>query len=278
MRRRSAPFPARQQRKLTSSQWTPTIGRMKRSGLTAAAPNLVTTGNLVVGLVSIAMSAMGHFQGAAWAIVYCGILDKVDGTLARKLGVQSQFGMEMDSFADYTSFGLAPAALCWFLCTAHGIPAAPMWIWIAFCAALLPVSDAVRLARFNACGHEDPSFFSGVPTTMMAGLIATFYLSLVDLQVSIDPAWLLPSAAVVASALMVCRLRIPKLKGQPSRLRNVMLVSTLLGMTMIAVLQVLPEVLFCLGCVYVIGGSIRARAVNGQQSVAEVSSQPGGDL
>lgn len=227
--------------------------------LKAAAPSLVTSGNLVIGLVSVALSALGHFEGAAWAIVYSGILDKADGSLARALHVQGPFGMEMDSFADYTSFGLAPAALTWFLGTAGGVPAFPMWLWIAVCAALVPIAAAIRLARFNAITHEDPAYFSGVPTTMVAGLFATGYLSLVDLGIPVNPAWVLPSAAVVGAALMVCNLRIPKLKHRPQRWKNILLAGLLLMLTVFCVVQVFPEAMFLLGCVYVIGGSLQAR-------------------
>ena len=250
---------------------------MSPSRLRAAAPSMVTSGNLVVGLASVALSAMGHFEGAAWAIVYSGILDKADGTLARALHVQSAFGMEMDSFADFTSFGLAPAALVWFLCIGSGIPPFPLWLWVAGCAALLPIAAAIRLARFNSISHEDPAYFSGVPTTMVAGLFATLYLSLIDLKIPVQAAWLMPSAAVAGAAMMICRLRVPKLKGQPERWKNVFLVCTLLFMTVISVLQVLPEVIFGLGSIYVVVGSLLSRQPDGQGPGGEVSSPPGGE-
>jgi CDP-diacylglycerol--serine O-phosphatidyltransferase len=250
---------------------------MSSSRLKAAAPSVVTSGNLVVGLVSIALSAMGHFEGAAWAIVYCGILDKADGTLARALKVQSSFGMEMDSFADYTSFGLAPAALTWFLCTAAGIPAFPLWVWIGGAAALVPVAAAIRLARFNSVSHEDPTYFSGVPTTMVAGMFATLYLSLVDLKIPMDPVWIMPSAAIAGAALMVCGLRVPKIKGSAQRWKNVLLVGILLALTILAVAQVLPEVMFGLGFFYVVIGSLRSRRTDGQGPGVGVSSRPGGE-
>jgi len=250
---------------------------MSPSRLRSAAPSMVTSGNLVIGLVSIALSALGHFESAAWAIVYCGILDKADGTLARALKVQSTFGMEMDSFADYTSFGLAPAALAWFVCAGHGVPAFPLWLWVAGCAALMPIAAAIRLARFNAISHEDPTYFSGVPTTMVAGMFATLFLSLVDLKVPMDPAWILPSAAVAGAALMVCGLRVPKIKGQSTRLKNILLVGTLLALTVFAVLQVFPEIMFGLGCVYVVIGPFLSRHADGQGSGGRVSSPPGGE-
>lgn len=251
---------------------------MEPSRLKAAAPSLVTSGNLVVGLVSVALSALGHFEGAAWAIVYCGILDKLDGTLARTLHVEGAFGMEMDSFADYTSFGLAPAALLWFLSTSHGIPAWPMSAWIAACAVAFPLGAAVRLALFNSLTHENPNHFQGVPTTMVAGLFATLYLSLVDLKVPVDPVWVLPSAAVACAALMLCHLRVPKLKGGPNRWKNRLLVATLLVMTGLAVAQVVPVVLFGLGVIYVLSGFVRRRSPDdGQGTGGGVSSAPGGE-
>jgi len=254
---------------------------MKSNRFRAAAPSLVTSGNLVIGLVSIALAASGHLEGAAWAIVYCGILDKADGSLARALNVQGAFGMEMDSFADYTSFGLAPAALCWFLCSsrAAGSTDLPAWIvaWFAVCSVMFPIAAAVRLARFNVLTHEDPSFFAGVPTTMVAGLYATLYLSLVDLHDPVDPLWVMPPAAVAAAALMVCGIRIPKLKGKRQHWKNVLLVSTLLLLAGLAVFQMLPELMFALGSLYLVVGWLRSRGAGGQGPGLGVSSAPGGD-
>lgn len=230
---------------------------MAHSPLKAALPTLATSGNLVLGLVSVALSASGHFEGAAWCVVYSAILDKVDGSLARALGVSGQFGMEMDSFADFSGFGMAPGFLCWFYCAP---PGSPGWLmaWVGACAVLLPLLAAIRLAKFNSVTHEDPGFFQGVPTTLIGGLFATLFLSLLDLQVPRSAvAWVMPSAAVVGGLLMICTVRIPKMKRQATRWANVGQWGAIGALTVLAIAQELPEAHFVLGTIFVVYGAIR---------------------
>lgn len=210
-----------------------------------------------MGLVSVILSSRGQFEWSAWLIVYCGMLDKADGTVARALGVSSQFGMEMDSFSDFTTFGIAPAFLTWFRCTAGDTPTALMPLVVLGCA-LLPVAAAIRLARFNTFTHEDPKYFSGVPTTMVAGMFATFILSLDHLGLRWTPAAVMPSALVFASFLMLCTIRIPKLKPRKGAVQFLQ-IGLLVVLATLAVLQLLPEVPFTVLSVYLVIGALRAR-------------------
>ena len=223
---------------------------MKTFPLKALLPFAATAGNLVVGLLSIVLAASGRFEGAAWCIVYCAILDKADGTLARALGVEGAFGMEMDSFADYTSFGIAPGALTWFLAAAHLEGFA--LVWVALGSLAMPLAAATRLARFNAVTHEDHRFFEGVPTTLIGGLLATFLLSLLDLGVGpgVAAQWMIP-ACLAGAWLMVGRIRIPKIQRQGRRWKDIGQWLVIGGLTILAVLQELPEAHFLLGSTYV---------------------------
>jgi CDP-diacylglycerol--serine O-phosphatidyltransferase len=235
------------------------IAAMKSSPVRKAAPSIVTATSMVFGLISIVCAASGHFEWAAWLIVYSGILDKVDGSLARALGVGSDFGMHMDSFSDFLAFGVAPGALTWFVAQHAGLDT---WLlaWAGIAAVTMPLAAAIRLARFNTIAHEDPDCFTGIPTTFAAGLFATFFLSVIDLGLPVEPAFLLPSLAIGFAVLMVCGMRIPKLKGRRSRFGNAAQGVAVIILVVLAVLRMLPEVHFGAGVLYLVVGSFRSRA------------------
>jgi CDP-diacylglycerol--serine O-phosphatidyltransferase len=223
---------------------------MDRSRLKAALPNLVSLTSMVFGLASVAMSAGSRFTDAAWLIVWSTFLDKADGSLARRLGVSSPIGVEMDSFCDFTAFGIAPGALTWYLGTAGG--AHPAWVAVAACSA--PIAAAIRLARFNAGGHEDHEFFSGVPTTAAAGLFASLSLSLDHIGLARVEPLVLPSVLIALSVLMLSSLRVPKLRRRKSRAFNVFQVSVAVACLILAVLRTLPEFLLVAALAFVVGG------------------------
>ena len=74
-------------------------------------PNSFTALSLLLGVASIVTTQLGDLELAAWIIVWCGLLDVLDGVSARLLKATSNFGAEFDSMADLVSFGVAPAVL-----------------------------------------------------------------------------------------------------------------------------------------------------------------------
>ena len=113
-------------------------------------PNSCTAFSLVLGLASIVQSTSGNFELAAWMILWGVLLDKLDGTFARLLNASSEFGAQMDSFADFVSFGMAPAALMYW-----GLSANDMvnQVWLSAGCMVFVVATASRLARFNVASH-----------------------------------------------------------------------------------------------------------------------------
>ncbi len=227
---------------------------------------------MVLGLISIVLSSMGRFDLAAWLIVYSAILDKADGSLARALGVGSDFGMQMDSFSDFAAFGIAPGALTWFVVMSTD-PTPIVALWAGFAAVALPVSASLRLARFNLVAAEEPSYFIGVPTTFAAGLYATLYLSLVDLGLvggtvtptfdlglHANPALLLPSVAIGLAILMIGGVRIPKLRKPDGPFVAYLAAGVLAVLIVLAVLRRFPEAHLVLGTGYLVVGSVTSRA------------------
>src|SRR5699024_6313643 len=131
-------------------------------------PNLITTGALFAGFYVIVSAVSGEFVFAAMAILAAGILDGIDGSVARLTNTQSKFGAEYDSLSDCVAFGVAPGlvAYVWALSELGNFGWAAAFLYVA-CAAL-------RLARFNVqADTADHRFFTGLASPAAAGLVAT---------------------------------------------------------------------------------------------------------
>jgi CDP-diacylglycerol---serine O-phosphatidyltransferase len=114
-------------------------------------PNLFTTGGLFAGFYAIIAATQGRFDDACIAVFVAGILDGLDGRVARLTNTQSEFGVQYDSLADLVSFGLAPALVMyhWALQEMRLDGAIPGKIgWVA--AFVYAACAALRLARFNS--------------------------------------------------------------------------------------------------------------------------------
>jgi CDP-diacylglycerol--serine O-phosphatidyltransferase len=130
-----------------------------------AMANGCTLASLMLGLSAIFLAMHGDTRVAALALLGCVIFDGADGALARRLGVASPFGAQMDSLVDMCSFGIAaPVVVYSFL---HGQAPTPL---IAVACATIAAGAAIRLARFNV-SPKDGRFFCGVPTTMTAAVM-----------------------------------------------------------------------------------------------------------
>ncbi|PGS50609.1 CDP-diacylglycerol--serine O-phosphatidyltransferase [Bacillus sp. AFS041924] len=116
-------------------------------------PNLLTICNLLCGVLSITFNMSGLVIIASIFIFIAAIFDLLDGRVARKLKVNSEFGVELDSLADIVSFGVAPALL--FLSIS-----APS-ILTSFAFILFPTMGALRLAKFSA--KPTIGYFKGLP-------------------------------------------------------------------------------------------------------------------
>jgi CDP-diacylglycerol---serine O-phosphatidyltransferase len=135
-------------------------------------PSAFTLGNLFFGFWSIVSAFNGNFRWAGWFIVFAGILDMLDGRVARLSNTNSKFGAELDSLIDVISFGVAPALLVYFLDFAAGGRFAWVLCYIYVCAV------ALRLARYNvlaATKSGTPGWFTGLPSPSAGMTLAVFY-------------------------------------------------------------------------------------------------------
>ena len=136
----------------------------------AMIPNAITALALCLGLTGVSLAIGGEWEKALGAIVLAGVLDGMDGRIARLLRAQSKFGAELDSLSDNIAFGTAPALILFL----WSLQTAPRFGWIA--ALSLAVCCALRLARFNARmdaadqPHKSAGFNTGVPAPAGAGV------------------------------------------------------------------------------------------------------------
>jgi CDP-diacylglycerol--serine O-phosphatidyltransferase len=108
-------------------------------------PNLMTFLSLSFGLLSIFLAIQEKIRLAGLLIIISVILDTFDGTVARKLNVVSQFGLQLDSLADLVSFGVAPIILVLQHLTIQDL----FRPWLIPLLLLPVLAGAFRLARFN---------------------------------------------------------------------------------------------------------------------------------
>lgn len=185
----------------------PVKGRGRGLTLRAVVPNAITVAALCAGLTGIRFAIAGEWSSAVMAIVIAGMLDGIDGRIARLLKAQTRFGAELDSLADSLSFGMAPAIMLYL----WSLQELPRLGW--FAALAFGVACALRLARFNAQidvddqPHKSAGFLTGVPAPAGAGLAFTpVYLWLAtDEAIFREPLLVGPWMALIA-VLMISNM------------------------------------------------------------------------
>jgi CDP-diacylglycerol---serine O-phosphatidyltransferase len=210
-------------------------------------PNAITGASLLFGMVSITNAAAGNFSLSAWMIIWAVLCDRLDGLAARALRATSALGMQLDSFADFLNFGVAPSALVYqYLEHRHDLPFhAGGWQWwlLCFACAVWVLAAVFRLARYNITADDalPTKIFFGVPTTLAGGLLGVWFLALLKYDASyptfggakifgnlVTPAsvWTyLPVGMMVFAYLMVSSLPMPKGGKSDSKIFTVCVMS-----------------------------------------------------
>lgn len=188
------------------------VRRRLRRG-TYLLPSVFTTGNILLGFYAVVLGTRDRFEDAAVAILIAGILDALDGRIARLTGTESEFGKEFDSLADILTFGAAPGLLA-FLWGLEGYGRVGWLIPLFFV-----LCTAIRLARFNVQTRTvDSRYFVGLPSPAAAGTIMALLFSAPTPDTwRIWAWWLSPSlveivmifALIIVGSLMISTFRYP---------------------------------------------------------------------
>lgn len=189
---------------------------MKEYPLSRLLPNMLTMVSFFGGLTAVRFAMQERWDIAALAIVIASVFDILDGRVARMLGTTSKFGAELDSLADLTSFGVAPALVLylWNLSSGGGA-----FGWTA--ALVFAACSALRLARFNTMLEDltapkwTKGYFTGVPAPAGAGLVLLPLFLFNEFGEAMRPApALLAVWMILAGGLMVSRLPTLAMKGR----------------------------------------------------------------
>ena len=125
-------------------------------------PNILTLIGVCIGLTSIKFAFDGKFELSIIAVIVAGIIDGLDGRIARLIQGTSKVGKELDSLTDVISFGVAPAFIMYF----WSMSEIGRLGWLI--SLIYVVCVALRLARFNVNSEAEPSwrdnFFEGIPS------------------------------------------------------------------------------------------------------------------
>ena len=198
----------------------------------AMAPNAVTALALCFGLTGVRFAIGDEWDKALGSIIVAGVLDGLDGRIARLLRAQSKFGEELDSLSDNIAFGTAPALILFL----WSLQSAPRFGWIA--ALSLAVCCALRLARFNARidaaeqPHKSAGFNTGVPAPAGAGVaFIPIYLWLITGNPLFQRWELVMAWTLLIAALMISSL--PTYSWSSIRIRPAWRLFTLAGVALL---------------------------------------------
>lgn len=229
-------------------------------------PNSFTALSLLLGVASIVTTQLGELELAGWLIVWCGLLDVLDGMSARLLKATSDFGAEFDSMADLVSFGVAPAVLMLNAgLQLGGVEYDSGQFWVLLVAvAVFVLAGALRLARFNlVSGQPSTGWFAGIPITAAGGgLVSSVVLVLIhhpDVAASLPLHLYMPVLMFVLALLMISRVRFPKVKLRGNKFINAFQILAIAGIYYCGITRSWPEYLLGMGIFLLIAGVIAGR-------------------
>ena len=147
---------------------------------------------MIFGLVSLWSSHRGNYSLAGWLIIYAVLTDRMDGLVARAVKGTSELGMQLDSFADFLNFGVAPAYLTLVFLSRH--PQLPFiqggtahTLLFVACGGYM-LCAVFRLARYNVLSDDQipTKIFFGFPTTLSGGMLAIWFLLLLKYDPNVE--------------------------------------------------------------------------------------------
>lgn len=239
-------------------------------------PNAITLAGLVIGLAATLQALRGEWVDSGWLIILAVLTDKLDGTAARLLRATSAIGVQLDSFADFVAFGVAPAALVLSLVTGPigGGSGVALWssdaaVWLAYAMSTTYVLCAcLRLAKFNVLTERDkvaadehpetkgqggPGAFLGIPSTFAGAFVAVAVILAIEYR--IEPLQVaMPALVFLLGLMMVSRFPFPKVGKYPQAWLNWWQILNAIAGYICGVFRVLPEYLGAILLIYLVTG------------------------
>src|ERR1017187_1259093 len=243
-------------------------GAPKRTGMrrvVVVMPSAFTLGNLFFGFWAIVSAYNGGYLWAGWFIMFAGVLDGLDGRVARASNTGTRFGAELDSLVDVISFGIAPALLIYF----EELSTAGRFAWVL--CFFYVVAAALRLARYNvnaAQGGRPSAWFTGLPSPGAGATLAVFYafaqtplyrntIAQYNTQHTVTV-----SLMLLLGALMISNVKYPRFPAAGFRTPAQFGGLTLYLVMLAGGLTIPHYFLFLLGISYVVFGIARAVVMN----------------
>ena len=189
-------------------------------------PNLITFISLACGVLAILLSFRGNLYLGGIFILGSAFLDGLDGFSARKLNLQSNLGLQLDSLVDMVSLCIAPIVITFLHLSRRGFTS----YWLIMPFVILAWAGAFRLARFNLQPQKSSSNDASLGLTIgQAGVTLTLaFLSDFSFTKFQIPIWFYIPLILMLSFFMVSRITFPSLTWFfPSRRRTI--IATLFG-------------------------------------------------
>jgi len=208
-------------------------------------------GNVVCGFLAILSAFEGNITTACWLVILAGFLDALDGKVARLSGGASQFGVELDSLADFLSFGVAPAVIVY----AIKLSDLGKWGWLVSVVFIMAAS--YRLARFNLLAEtEEKKAFVGLPVPAAAVTLVSYIILCYDQWGELQYSQVLVSMIILFAFLMVSQVQYDSLPDRFTSPENRIKLLVLLAAG--AAVLVRPRLLlFPISAGYILFGMIR---------------------
>jgi len=219
---------------------------------------------LVLGLVGSVFALVAHDPlETAWLVILSVLLDKLDGTAARALKATSAIGVQLDSFADFVTFGIAPGAMIYAIGLRLHDGGAGLWsgesgaIIAGGLAAAYVVCACLRLAKFNVLASIQPAggpkVFYGLPSTFGGGLVAIIYI-MADKYGWHGVIEVLPILAIVFGLLMLTNFPLPKLVPRKNLPLNIFQIVGIVLAYVTGFARVVPEFMLAVVVFYFVVG------------------------
>jgi len=230
--------------------------KMALKSLAPAIPGLFTFGNLLCGFLAL-IHAMGPRPSqAAWFILIGGFLDFLDGKVARATNTSSSLGIQLDSLADFFTFGVAPVAMM------RGVGLFDLGSWKLAVGIVYLFSGAFRLARFNVDASPEPKdFYTGLPIPAAAVTISSGILFIEEVWPPIYGTGSL-GGMVVLAFLMVSNIQYPKkLKWTVFGKKKIVFLIIFCFIVILALILIPDYIIYPIMIIYIAYGLLRGLAI-----------------